>query len=327
MSGPKYKGEASDHFDGKQFLNYGGIKANELSKLLRWGFNRKPDPWPDYINEEPGPPPPQRVSKGVKITFVNHATFLIQIEGINILTDPVWSDRASPFTWAGPQRKRLPGINFEDLPPIDLVLLSHNHYDHLDLPTLKKLTQQHNLVIYHPLGVGLLLQEHQMNNLVEMDWWDKESSGPIEINCVPAQHFSSRGLGDRDATLWSGFVIKSNIATIFFAGDTGYGDFFQQIKDRFKPIDISLLPIGAYKPNWFMKPIHMSPAEAVQAHLDLESGLSIPIHYGTFPLADDGYETPLQDLNIALQNHSIDPQYFPVVKEGSSLDYQGIIVE
>lgn len=324
LSGPKYKGPKSDHFNGKQFVNQGGVKAKGLGDVLKWVVRRHRVHWPPAENNEPGPKPPERVSgDSLRITFVNHSTFLIQTQGINILTDPIWAKRASPFQWAGPKRKRNPGIRFEDLPKIDVILLSHNHYDHLCLPTLKRLLANNKPLIITPLGVGKYLRNRKMDAHTDLDWWDKTPlPGGLILTCVPAQHFSARGVLDRDATLWCGYVISGTQGNIYFAGDSGYGSFFKSIGEKFGEMRCSLIPIGAYRPEWFMSPIHISPAQAVQVHTDVKSKQSFAIHFGTFPLADDGQEQPLTDLAKALKDQQIEPNRFVALKEG-----EGILVK
>jgi L-ascorbate metabolism protein UlaG (beta-lactamase superfamily) len=323
LSGPKYSGPVTDHFDGKKFTNPTGIKAKGFSEVLKWAFNRKRGPWPEAKNLSYGAKPIARVDRGVKITFVNHSTFLIQTNGLNILTDPVWSERASPFTFMGPKRKRIPGIKLEDLPTIDLILLSHNHYDHLDLATLKKIFNTHHPKIITPLGVKALLEKNNIEGADDLDWWDEyKLNDHITIQATPAQHFSSRGTFDRDATLWCGFVIKRKEGNIYFAGDTGYNSkTFIEIGERCAPLNIALIPIGAYKPTWFMSPIHCSPEEAVQIHIDIKSFQSIATHFGTFPLADEGGEEPVSDLRAALDAKNIAREKFIALTEGESKSF------
>jgi len=230
---------------------------------------------------------------------------LIQTGSLNILTDPIWSDRASPFTRVGPKRHRAPGLRFEDLPPIDVVLLSHNHYDHLDIATLTRLKKEHQPRFVSALGNRALLQNHGITDAIELDWWEKtDLSDQGSVTCVPAQHFSGRSLSDIDCTLWCGFVIQAIAGNIYFAGDTAIGDHFKEIKKRFGKFRLTLLPIGAYLPRWFMHPVHLSPAEAVNIHYLLQADVSVAIHFGTFALADDGEAQPVRELREALGNPS-----------------------
>ena len=252
------------------------------------------------------------------VYFVNHSTFLIQLGNFNILTDPVWSNRVSPFKWLGPQRMRPPGIKFGELPDIHLVLISHNHYDHLDVSTLIKIHKKFNPLIITPLGVSKLLLQKGIDNCIEMDWWQNQKiNDQSEIVCVPALHFSGRGMFDRDKTLWAGFIIKSTFGNIYFAGDTGYGDIFKQIGKEYGPINLAILPIGAYLPQWFMSPIHTSPEEAVKIHLDLQADKSVAMHFGTFPLADDGMWQPQEDLKKEKEKYQVDNFY--VLEEGDKI--------
>jgi L-ascorbate metabolism protein UlaG (beta-lactamase superfamily) len=318
ISGPKYTGPVTDHFDGKKFINPTGIQAKGLREVLKWATNRKRGRWNKIENLTYGAKPAARVDRGIKITFVNHSTFLIQTNGLNILTDPVWSERASPFSFLGPKRKRKPGIKFEDLPVIDLILLSHNHYDHLDLDTVKKIYQEYRPKIITPLGVKKFLDQKRVYVTGDLDWWDEyQLNNDIKIQAVPAQHFSGRGTFDRDATLWCGYVIKRKERNIYFVGDTGYNDkTFKEIGERCAPIEIALIPIGAYKPQWFMSPIHCSPEEAIKIHIELKSKQSIATHFGTFALADEGREEPVNDLKEALQGNNIPQEKFIALKEG-----------
>ena len=216
--------------------------------------------------------------------------------GSNILTDPIWSERASPLSWIGPRRRRKPGVSWEDLPPIDAVLISHNHYDHLDLPTLRRLADRGESQFIVPTGVSRLLRSQNIGSVHELDWGESLSLPGCTIHCVPALHFSSRGIFDRNMTLWCGYVIECQERLVYFAGDTGFGRHFAQIREKFGSPHLALLPIGAYEPRWFMSPVHMAPDEAVRAHEILAARTSIAIHHGTFQLADDGLDTPKKQL-------------------------------
>jgi L-ascorbate metabolism protein UlaG (beta-lactamase superfamily) len=228
--------------------------------------------------------------------LINHSTVLLQHDGVNILTDPVWSKRASPLTWAGPRRFRDPGVRFEDLPDIDIVLLSHNHYDHLDLATLRRLAGLGRSQFVVPTGVARLLQSNHIGPVYEMDWGECLVLDRITIHSVPALHFSARGILDRDRTLWCGYMIESGSRMVYFAGDTAFGKHFAMIRERFGAPRLALLPIGAYAPRWFMSPVHMAPEEAVRAHQILGAQTSIAIHHGTFQLTDESIDTPKREL-------------------------------
>lgn len=302
IAAPHYRGESSDHFDGRRFFNAEEGKQGRES-FFKWMLNRERGYWREWVDDPPGPPPPARVGGGgMRVTLINHATVLLQMDNVNILTDPIWSRRCSPFAHAGPKRHRAPGIRFRDLPPIDFVLISHNHYDHLDLPTLHALRKAHWPRIITPLGNDRFLRKHGIRNVIALDWWQETGGGacPTRITLVPARHFCSRGLSDRDANLWGGFVIGGPSGHAYFAGDTGFGGHFARIAERFPSIRLAMLPIGAYLPRWFMQPVHMSPGEAVQAHAALGAAMSIPMHYGTFDLGDDGELEPLEDLRRAI---------------------------
>ena len=292
IAAPRYRGAITDHFDGEHFHNPGPERQSERS-FIQWMMTRDRGHWNDWTDAPFGPPPPRRVGEGqLRLTFINHSTTLVQLDGINILTDPIWSERTSPVSFIGPRRHRAPGIRFEDLPPIDLVLVSHNHYDHLDVPTLKRLSTS---AILTPLGNAALMRRHGIA-ATELDWWDTKGI----VTCVPSQHFSARGLTDRDHNLWGGFVIRSRFGNVYFAGDTGWGDHFARIGDRFQPMRLALLPIGAYRPRWFMRPAHIDPAEAVEVHSVLKAHTSVAIHFGCFALGDDGEFEPVHDLKLAV---------------------------
>jgi len=324
FSSPGYKGPVSDHFDGKKFINPGGVEAKGFKDLIKWMRTRESVKWEELTDTEYGPPPAAKVEgDSIAVTFINHSTFLIQTMGFNILTDPVWCERASPVSFAGPKRMRPPGIRFEDLPKIDVILLTHNHYDHLDIKVMIKLADQFNPKIYTPLGVGEFLEKKGIGHVTEMDWWGQTTiDSGLTLLCTPAQHFSGRGMFDHDRTLWVGFAIMTDKGSIFYAGDSGIGEFFQEIAERISPVRLSFLPIGAYKPAWFMSSIHTSPADAVKIHKILNSPLSIAMHFGTFPLADDGMEDPVKDLKIALEKEKVPEEDFIAPKEGV-----GIVIE
>jgi L-ascorbate metabolism protein UlaG (beta-lactamase superfamily) len=318
FSAPGYNGPVSDHFNGKKFNNPKGIQPGSFKDLMKWARNRERGEWKELRDVEYGPAPVKKVEgDSIVVTFVNHSTFLIQTQGLNILTDPVWSERASPLSFAGPKRMRPPGIRFEDLPEIDIILLTHNHYDHLDIKTMQKLASLYQPAIYTPLGGSLYLEKKGITNVTEMDWWDEADIGAaLKLVCTPAQHFSGRGMFDRDRTLWSGFALMTGKGSIYYSGDTGFGDFFEQIAQRIAPVRLAFLPIGAYKPAWFMSTIHTSPFDAVKIHKILNPSVSIGMHFGTFPMADDGMYDPETDLKLALVKDSIPPEKFIAPEEG-----------
>lgn len=315
LSAPTYKGEVTDHFDGDKFFNPEGARAKGFEALIKWGLSRKKGSW-ERNNDIPfGPKPAAQVDLGITATFVNHSTYLLQVNGLNILTDPVWSERCGPFGFLGPRRMRPPGIGFEDLPNIDIVLLTHNHYDHLDLSTVLKLKSKYDPVFIVPLGVDLFLAKKGIKKIKSLDWWEAVSVG-IEIKAVPAQHFSSRGIFDRDKTLWCGYVLTALEKKIYYAGDSGYGLFFKEIGKKEGPFDLSMIPIGAFEPEWFMSPIHISPSEAVRVHKDVKSKQTLAMHFGTFALADEGQGAAEEQLLLALQDAGVDQQAFLIPLEG-----------
>ncbi len=281
----------TDHFDGTRFHNEIADPRGEadLGDLLRWARHRQPGPWAKVEDAVPGPKPPTRVGPGaLRVTFVGHATMLVQMDGVNLLTDPIWSERASPVGFAGPARVRPPGIRFEDLPPIDVVLVSHNHYDHLDLPTLKRLEARFHPRFVVPLGNAGILAGAGLK-ATGLDWWQSVEVAPgVEVFGVPAKHFSNRMPWDRNRALWGGYVVRGPAGAAYFAGDTAFGPHFAEIRARFGRVRLAMLPIGAFRPEWFMGRVHLSPADAVRAHYVLEAKTSVAIHFGTFRLADDG---------------------------------------
>jgi L-ascorbate metabolism protein UlaG (beta-lactamase superfamily) len=301
FSAPTYRGPLSDHFNGSTFHNVAPT-VYTLADSLRWRLDPHPGYWRPFTYASPGSRPRTRVDDGrIRVTVVNHSTVLVQMDGLNILTDPVWSDRIGPLPWLGPKRHRPPGIRFEDLPPIDAVLISSNHHDHLDLPTLERLAQSPMPRFVVPLGNAPLLEGAGISNAVELDWWEAiPLSDRVRVTAVPAQHLSMRGLLDRDKTLWAGFVLEGPSGPVYFAGDTGYGPHFAEIASRLGPPRLALLPIGGYLPRELMKPMHMSPEDALLAQRDLGAETSVAIHFGTFRLGDDAEAEPVEELERAL---------------------------
>lgn len=276
------------------------FRAKSFGELLKWRLFSQREKWPEKVENRSFPKPAERYfGSGVRYRLINHATVLIQWQGLNILTDPMYSQRSSPFSWIGPKRVREPAIAFEDLPPIDIVLISHNHYDHLDIPTLKSLYSRFKPRFFVGLRNKELLLSEGIKNVFEMDWWQDYDLGKVKLSFVPARHWSARTLFDRFETLWGGFILRSKEKTIFFAGDTGYGSLFKLIKEKYGVPNLSFLPIGSYEPRWFMKNAHMNPLEAVRAHHDLESENSVGIHFETFQLTNEAYETPRKEFEKA----------------------------
>jgi L-ascorbate metabolism protein UlaG (beta-lactamase superfamily) len=307
----------SDHFDGRRFFNPTGANGQPLRQVPRLMITPRTK-WPSSVPVQPQRPPVAGPDQ-VIITFVGHATFLIQAGGCNLLTDPVYAVRASPVSFAGPRRARAPGVRFEDLPPISLVLLSHNHYDHCDRGALRAIERRFQPLMVTPAGNGTLLRSAGVGRVQELDWWEIAEGTPLAITLTPAQHFSARSLFDRNRALWGGFLIQAAGRRILFAGDSGYGPHFREIGRRLAPIDLALLPIGAYEPRWFMKDIHMNPAETVQAHLDLAARRSIAMHFGTFQLTPEGIDEPVHELGKALRERGVPEDRFHVLEVGASL--------
>jgi L-ascorbate metabolism protein UlaG (beta-lactamase superfamily) len=242
--------------------------------------------------------------------------------GVNILTDPVWSERASPFRWIGPRRVRKPGIQFNDLPKIDLILISHNHYDHLDLRTLKKLNEKFAPKVIVAAGDKELVGSTGLRDVHELDWWeDGQISSQLKVTFTPTQHFSARGLFDRQHSLWGSYMIQNMGRHTYFGGDAGYSSHFAEIRRRLGSPDLALLGIGAYEPRWFMRPMHMNPVEAVKAHEDLGSKQSIGMHMGTFRMSTEAIDQPQEDLKMALLEAGIPEGKFLTLHEGETSIY------
>jgi L-ascorbate metabolism protein UlaG (beta-lactamase superfamily) len=322
LSAPVWRGPTTDHFDGERFRNEGETEHAGFGSMVKWMVSRDPGPWKAVTDAPFGPLPPARVGAGeLRVTFVNHATVLVQVDGLNLLTDPVWSDRVSPFSWVGPERQRPPGLRFEDVPKIDAVLLSHNHYDHLDEATIRRLVERDKPKIYSGLGMSAWFEAKGMPATVDLDWWQGADLTPqVRVTAVPARHFSGRGTQDRDKVLWVGFVVQSPAGAVYFAGDTGMGPHFQQIGQKFAPLRLALLPIGAFRPTWFMSRVHVSPAEAVEAQLLTGARTAVAIHFGTFKLADDGQDEPVVELHKALDAKGKDAPRFWVLGFGEGRD-------
>ncbi len=308
--------QISDHFNGKKFFNPGGASDHSFKDFIKIAKEIQRAPWPKWVDLDLFPKPKDRVVEGLEYSIVNHSTILIQTEGLNILTDPVYAERVSPVTFAGPKRVHRPGIAFNDLPAIDVVLVSHNHYDHLDIKTLIQLEKKFKPLFLTSLGNEKLLRKNGLSQVEEFDWWETSTvavannKSNLRIHFVPAQHFSSRGLHDRNRTLWGGFVIESKTEKIYFGGDTGYGTFFKEVSERLGAMTLSFIPIGAYEPRWFMKPVHMNPEDAVLAHVDLKSKKSVGIHFGCFKLTSEAIHDPIEHLKQGCQKYGVSSDDF-----------------
>lgn len=305
----------SKNFNGKVFTYQNNSIDKSFLDLMKWKLFDNDTPWPKHIPVNQVKIEQNRVTDSTHITFINHSTFLIQHKSVNILTDPIWSERTSPVSFIGPKRIRMPAVKFEDLPPIDIVLVGHNHYDHLDIETLIKLDRQHSPTFIVGLGVDILLKENGIKNIVALDWDQNFKKNGINYTFVACKHWSARGLFDRNETLWGSYIIRGD-KQIYFASDTGYSDHFKDQYKKYGPMDISLLPIGAYEPRWFMKDQHMNPEESIIAHLDLGSKMSIGMHFGTFKLTNEGVNQHTVDLHKAVEKYKIENNKFIIPEFG-----------
>jgi len=304
-----------------RFRNPGQVRDTTFRDFLRWQWTRDKGAWPAWVENPASDVPPPRVHGGdLRVSFVGHVSLLIQTRGLNILTDPVWSDRAGPFSLLGPKRVRAPGIAFDALPPIDLVLVSHNHYDHLDKATLARLHQAHAPRVLAPLGNAPLVRAaHRKCRVEELDWGQGvRAADGVDVFLEPMRHWSARGLFDKNKALWGAFVISTPEGPILFVGDSGYGGgaTFRAHRARFGRFRLALLPIGAYLPRWFMAEKHMTPDEAVRAFKDLDAAYALATHFETFPLADDGYDEPRREFEAACARHQVPEGRFRALEPG-----------
>ena len=328
-----YKGGPAENFDGERFFNPGeDFNEHKFSDVRKLHSDPRPDWAGEAVEAELASAKnnSEQVASevgGIKVTMIGHASILIQIHGVNILTDPVFSDRASPVSFFGPKRFRKPGIDFDALPKIDAVLISHNHYDHTDLPTIKKLLKRDNPRFIVPLGNDTILKSVSKNIRVEaFNWWDcTDINDDVFVCLVPAKHWSSRRLRDRRRAFWSGFVIKSKTKPedqIYFAGDTGYGtgQYFKSIFERHGNFKVAFIPIGAYEPRWFMKNYHLNPREAVQVWEDVGRPLFVPIHDRVFQLSAEGYNQPRGELFEAMEKLGVAPENVKYLEMGEGVE-------
>jgi L-ascorbate metabolism protein UlaG (beta-lactamase superfamily) len=320
-----YDGPKSDHFDGERFFDPHGVAPRTRRDLLRWHLHRRARAarakWPAWAPSPYIDRPPARVQgAALRISYVGHASMLLQTAGLNLLLDPVWSKRVSPFRFVGPKRVNDPGILFSDLPPIDVVLVSHGHYDHLDLATLSRLAAAHRPRVVTPLGNDTIMRNHDSAIAAEAyDWGDQVNIGKgVVVTLVPTRHWSARNLSDRNMSLWASFVIEAPGGRIYFVADSGYGDggHFRRARERHGPLRVAILPIGAYEPRWFMRDQHMNPAEAVQAFIDCGAELALGHHHGTFQLTDEAIDAPLVALDDALKDARIPCERFRTLRPG-----------
>ncbi|MER0238162.1 MBL fold metallo-hydrolase [Fulvimarina sp. MAC8] len=324
-----YQGPPSDHFDGSLFFNPKGEEPKGFTDLLRWQLGGGKAEWPSRWPQPPltAPDTPERVTgETLRVTMIGHATCLIQVSGLNILTDPVYSYRASPFSFAGPERVNPPGIAFDDLPPIHVVLVSHNHYDHMDVDTLARLAQRDIPVVCTPLGNDTIIRERVPGmRIVVQDWGDVAEIGPLRIHSEPSHHWSARGVTDRRMALWSSFMIEGPAGLIYVAGDTGFHDGrnYRDARARHGSVRLAVLPIGAYEPRWFMRPQHQNPDEAVAGFKLLDAAYGVGYHWGTFQLTDEAITDPRDRLHAALYVEGIARDRFRPLLAGESFDVPG----
>jgi L-ascorbate metabolism protein UlaG (beta-lactamase superfamily) len=318
-----YSGPPSDHFDGQRFFDPDGVPAKSLGEVLRWQFgrDRRRQAWPKWAPSPHADTPPSRVDGDkVRLSFVGHVSWLVQTAGLNILIDPVWSQRASPVGWAGPRRRNDPGISFDALPEIDIALVSHGHYDHLDIATLSKLAAKFSPRVITPLGNDVAMRRADGAIRAEaFDWQDRvELGNGIAVTLVPTRHWSARGLFDRNAALWASFVMETPAGKIYIVCDSGYGDgrHFRSVGEAHGPLRLAILPIGAYEPRWFMRDQHMNPSDAVKALGDCGAQAALAHHHGTFQLTDEAIDAPLNALHAALDEAKIPRARFVALKPG-----------
>ena len=319
-----YSGPISDHFNGERFFDAEGVPLRTRFDLFRWFLQRRlfrtKVRWPAWAPGLADRPPPRVEGSGWRISYVGHASWLLQTARLNLLLDPVWSRRASPFRFAGPKRVNDPGIAFADLPPIDAVLVSHGHYDHLDLRTLSRLATAHGPRVITPLGNDAIMRAHDRTIAAEgHDWGARVALGEsVAVTLVPTQHWSARNLSDRNEMLWASFVIETPGGRIYFVADSGYGEGrnFRAVRERHGPLRLAILPIGAYEPRWFMRDQHMNPAESVAALADCGADYALAHHHGTFQLTDEPIDAPRVALAEALAEAGLAPERFRVLQPG-----------
>ena len=322
-----YSGPVSDHFDGLHFFDPDGSPPKTFREILRWQFggDRKRAKWPDWAPSPFADTPPARVEGSkVRLSFVGHASWLVQTAGLNILIDPVWSERVSPFSFAGPKRRNEPGIAFDALPNIDIVLVSHGHYDHLDTATLSRLAAKFSPRVITPLGNDATMKQADAAiNAEAFDWKDRiELGNALAVTLVPTRHWSARGLFDRNKALWASFVLETPAGKLYIVCDSGYGEgkHFRHVAEAHGRLRLAILPIGAYEPRWLMSDQHMNPADAVKALADCGAEQALAHHHGTFQLTDEAIDAPAIALVEALDEANVSRDKFVVLKSGQTFE-------
>lgn len=324
-----YDGPPSDHFDGLRFFNPDHLWDKTPVQAFRALALTGKQPWPKIRQNPSADEPPNMVDgEALRVSCVGHSTHLIQAAGLNILTDPVWSDRCSPVGFAGPKRACPPGVAFERLPRIDVVLVSHNHYDHMDVATLARLRARDDPRVVTPLGNDTILRAHVPGVRVEAyDWGDSVELKPgVSVSLAPAYHWSARGVADRRKALWAAFSIDfGGAGRVYFGGDTGFGGgaTFRDAGERHGPFRLAILPIGAYEPRWFMKDQHMNPDDAVAAFELLKADHAVGCHWGVFRLTAEGIDAPAAELAKALKQRGVAPERFRALRPGEVWECDG----
>jgi L-ascorbate metabolism protein UlaG (beta-lactamase superfamily) len=322
-----WPGPVSDHFDGERFFDPDGAPPKSLGEVLRWQFGpgRQRAAWPEWAPSSYADTPPPRVTGDrVRLSFVGHASWLIQTSSLNILIDPVWSARASPFRWAGPKRHNDPGIAFDALPPIDVALVSHGHYDHLDVETLSRLAAKFSPRVITPLGNDITMCGADEAIRAEgFDWHQRiELGSDVAVTMVPTRHWTARGLFDRNKALWASFVLETPAGKLYIVCDSGYGDgrHFSRVREAHGPLRLAILPIGAYEPRWFMRDQHMNPSDALKALADCGAEQALAHHHGTFQLTDEAIDAPVNALHAALDEAEVQGEKFVALKPGQVVE-------
>lgn len=313
-----YDGPVSDHFDGERFFNKYDEKERGFGTFLKWQKDRKPEPWPEYFDNGKRDLPPESFDEeGIRVSFVGHATALLQVGGNNILIDPVFSDRASPLNFAGPKRVNPAGIDFDKLPKIHFVLISHNHYDHMDKEFIVKIHKRDNPFFVVPLGNDAILKSFDKTiNTQALDWYETQKYEDITVHVVPSVHWSGRFGLDRNKALWGGFVIETQAGNIYYSGDTALesGKVFEEIHQKFGTPKLAIIPVGTYEPRWFMKSAHTNPEDAVKIFDILGKPKTLGVHWGTFQLSDESRDTQIKDFNNAISANNIEPENFRILE-------------